>query len=149
MACWRRWRALSGSVVADIPRPQEVKAHKQPPHRGQAPTYSFTGSEVRYQTVDTDTSPRIGSTADPEEALYWMADDVARSLAWSWAQRTPAARMLDRGQVKWLLAVPMWLTLVTALDVEWGRKTRGRIWELKGHEQQRGADASTVSRSGG
>jgi len=149
MACWRRWRALSGSVVADIPRPQEVKAHKQPPHRGQAPTYSFTGSEVRYQTVDPIRGEVSVSTADPEEALYWMADDVARSLAWSWAQRTPAARMLDRGQVKWLLAVPMWLTLVTALDVEWGRKTRGRIWELKGHEQQRGADASTVSRSGG
>ncbi len=90
------------------------------------------------------------STADPEEALYWMVDDVARSLAWSWAQRTPASRTMDRDQVKWLLAVPMWLTLVTALDGgEWARKTRGRISELRKHAQRRGADNTTVSRPGG
>ena len=28
------------------------------------------------------------STTDPGEALYWMVDDAARSLAWTWAQRT-------------------------------------------------------------
>lgn len=141
--------SLSGSVIGELPRPQEVKARKQPRRRGQGPTYSFTGSAVRYQTVDPVRGEVSVSTTDPEEALYWMVDDVARSLAWSWAQRTPAARTMDRDQVKWLLAVPMWLTLVTALDVEWGRKTRGRISELRSHAQQRGADNTTVSRPDG
>ena len=39
--------------------------------------------------------------------------------------------------------------LVTALDVEWGRRTRGRISEIRKDAQQRGADNSTVSRPGG
>ncbi|WP_157838284.1 hypothetical protein [Mycolicibacterium aromaticivorans] len=141
--------SLSGSVIGELPRPQEVKARKQSRHRGHGPTYSFTGSEVRYQTVDPVRGEVSVSTADPEEALYWMVDDVARSLAWSWAQRTPASRTMDRDQVKWLLAVPMWLTLVTALDGEWARKTRGRISELRKHAQRRGADNTTVSRPGG
>jgi hypothetical protein len=135
---------LSGSVVGELPRPQEVKARKQSRHRGVGPTYSFTETEVRYQTVHPIRGQVSVSTADPEEALYWMVDDAARSLASSWAERTPASRTMDRDRVQWLLAVPMWLTLVTALDVEWGRKTRGRISELRRH-----ADSTTESRPGG
>ncbi|WP_333890681.1 hypothetical protein [Mycolicibacterium gadium] len=68
-----------------------------------------------------------------------MVDDVARSLAWTWAQRTPASRMMDRDQVQWLLAAPLWLTLVTALDVRWADKTRARIAQLRRHAQTSGA----------
>ena len=126
---------LTGTVNADIPRPREVKARKHSRYRGDHPSYSFNGTEVRYRTADPIRGPVWVSTTDPREALYWMVDDVARSLAWTWAQRTPASRMMDRGQVQWLLAAPLWLTLVTALDVRWASKTRMRIAELRRHAQ--------------
>ena len=126
---------LTGTVTADIPRPREVKARKHSRYRGNHPSYSFSGTEVRYHTVDPIRGPVRVSTTDPGEALYWMVDDAARSLAWTWAQRTPASRMMDRGQVQWLLAAPLWLTLVTALDVRWASKTRTRIAQLRKHAQ--------------
>jgi hypothetical protein len=122
---------LSGSAVGALPRPREVKARKQTRPSDLGPSYSFTGTEVRYQTVHPIRGQLSVATANPEEALYWMIDDAARSLAWSWAERTPASRTLDRDRVQWLLAMPMWLSLVTALDVEWGRMTRARISELR------------------
>ena len=68
---------------------------------------------MRYHTVDPRRGPVWQSTADPREALYWMVDDVARSVAWTWARRTPAARMTNDDDVQWLLVAP-WLTLITA-----------------------------------
>jgi hypothetical protein len=130
--------SLTGTVNADIPRPREVKARKHSRYRGNHPSYSFSGTEVRYHTVDPIRGPVRVSTTDPGEALYWMVDDAARSLAWTWAQRTPASRMMDRGQAQWLLAAPLWLTLVTALDVRWASKTRTRIAQLRRHEQTAG-----------
>lgn len=47
--------------------------------------------------------------------------------------------MMDRDQVQWLLAAPLWLTLVTALDVRWAGKTRARIAQLRRHAQTSGA----------
>jgi hypothetical protein len=60
-----------------------------------------------------------------------MVDDVARAVAWVWARRTPAARTMNDDDVQWLLATPMWLTLMTALDASWAAKTRARISALR------------------
>jgi hypothetical protein len=129
---------LTGTFPLDIPRPREVKARKHSPsrYRGEVPSYSFQGTEVRCHTVDPIRGPVWESTTDPGEALYWMVDDVARSVAWTWAQRTPASRTMNAGQVQWLLAAPMWLTLITALDPSWAGKTRARISALKKHAQE-------------
>lgn len=129
---------LTGSFPLDMPRPREVKARKHSPDRfrGECPSYSFQANEVRYHTVDPRRGPVWQSTADPREALYWMVDDVARSVAWTWARRTPAARTMNDDDVQWLLAAPMWLTLMTALDASWAGKTRTRISALRKHAQE-------------
>ena len=129
---------LTGTFPLDTPRPREVKARKHSPNRfrGEGPSYSFQANEVRYNTVDPLRGPVWESTTDPGEALYWMVDDVARSVAWTWARRTPAARTMNDDQVQWLLAAPMWLTLITALDASWAGKTRARISALKKHAQE-------------
>jgi hypothetical protein len=129
---------LTGAFPLDIPRPREVKARKHSPDRfrGERPSYSFQANEVRYHTVDPRRGPVWESTTDPGEALYWMVDDVARSVAWTWARRTPAARTMSDDHVQWLLAAPMWLTLITALDASWAGKTRARISALKKHAQE-------------
>jgi hypothetical protein len=129
---------LTGTFPLDMPRPREVKARKHSPDRlrGECPSYSFQENEVRYHTVDPRRGPVWQSTADPGEALYWMVDDVARSVAWTWARRTPAARTMNDDDVQWLLAAPMWLTLMTALDASWAGKTRTRISALKKHAQE-------------
>jgi hypothetical protein len=129
---------LTGTPVAEIPRPVEVKARKHSRFRGKGPSYSFAPTEVRYHTVDPIHGPVWRSSTDPDEALYWMADDVTCSMAWSWAQRTPSARTMDPFKIRWLMAVPMWLTLITALDVRWAGKTRVRISEIRREAQQRG-----------
>ena len=123
---------LTGTVVAQIPRPVEVKARKHSRHRGVGPSYSWDGHEVRYHTLDPVEGQLVwSSTTDLDEALSWMADDVARSVALSWAQRTPAAHTMGAGELRWMLATPMWLTLMTALDSAWAERTRNQIALLR------------------
>jgi hypothetical protein len=62
------------------------------------------------------------STADPDELLYWIVDDVARSVAWAWAQRAPSARTMTTGQAQSILAMPLWHNLVNALNIDWGTR---------------------------
>jgi hypothetical protein len=109
---------LTGTPSTDVARPQEVKARKHSPNRfrDKGPAYSFHGNELRYSTVDPIRGPVWNSTTDPEEALYWIVNDAAHSMAWTWAHRAPASRTMSARQVQWLLAMPMWLALVTALD---------------------------------
>lgn len=125
-----RLAALTGTPVADVPRPQEVKARKHSRHRGSGPTYSV-GREVRYHTADPVHGLVWKESGDPDEALYWMVDDVARSLALAWARRTPAAAAMSGQQVRWSLAIPMWQTLMTALDARWEVRTRSRIAQFR------------------
>lgn len=126
--------ALTGTPVANIPRPQEVAPRKHSRHRGDGPTYSI-GAEIRYHTADLIEGVIWKSTTDPDEALYWILDDVTRSLAMAWARRTPAAATMDAHQLRWSVAVPLWHTLMTALDARWEDKTRDRIAEIRRHVQ--------------
>lgn len=121
-----RLAALTGTPVVDVPRPREVKARKHSRHRGSGPTYSI-GREVRYHTADPVHGLIWKESDDPDEALYWLVDDIARSLALGWARRAPAAAAMNGQQVLWSLAIPMWQTLMTALDTRWELRTRSRI----------------------
>ncbi|UCN12864.1 MULTISPECIES: hypothetical protein [Mycobacterium avium complex (MAC)] len=121
-----RLAAMTGTPVGDVPRPREVKARKHSRHRGSGPTYSI-GREVRYHTADPMHGLIWKESDDPDEALYWLVDDIARSLALGWARRAPAAAVMNSQQVLWSLAIPMWQTLMTALDTRWEPRTRSRI----------------------
>jgi hypothetical protein len=123
---------LTGLPVDSIPRPQEVKPRKHSRHRGDGPSYSI-GSEFRYHTADPAHGLIWKSTTDLDEALYWIVDDITRSIAITWAHRTPAAATMNDRQLQWTLAVPFWHTLMTALDPRWEPKTRARIAELRNH----------------
>lgn len=136
---------LTGISVSEAPRPTEVKARKHSQYQGKGPSYSVDGSEMRYHTADPVHGLLWRSTSDPDEALYWIANDVARSLAWSWARRTPSARAMDSFKLRWLLAVPLWQTLMTALDVRWAGRTRVEISEIRREAQRRGPTPPTMS----
>lgn len=133
---------LTGMSRNDIPHPQEVKAHKHSRARRRdtgAALYSFKGTELRYSTTDPIRGAVWLSTTNPEEALYWMVDDVARLAAFAWARRCPASRVMSRAQVQWMLAVPMWQTLVAALNTQWATDTRTRISALRQHARHSGS----------
>lgn len=136
---------LTGIPISEDPRPTEVKTRKHSHYQGTGPSYSFDGSEMRYHTSDPVHGLLWRSTSDPDEALYWIADDVARSMAWSWSRRTPSARVMDPFKLRGLLAVPLWQTLMTALDVRWAGRTRVRISEIRREAQQRGPTPPTMS----
>ena len=126
---------LTGVSRNDLAQPQEVKAHKhsRARRRDTGALYSFKGAELRYSTTDPVRGAVWLSTTNPEEALYWMVDDVARLAAVAWARRCPAAWAMSRAQVQWMLAVPMWQTLVAALNAQWAGNTRARISTLRQH----------------
>ncbi|MDT5115506.1 MAG: hypothetical protein QOE30_1245 [Mycobacterium sp.] len=137
--------SLTGTLVSEAPRPTEVKARKHSHYQGKGPSYSLDGSEMRYHTADPVHGLLWRSTTDPDEALYWIANDVARSMAWSWARRTPSAHVMDPFNLRWLLAVPLWQTLMTALDVRWAGRTRVEIAEIRREAQHRGPTPPTMS----
>lgn len=132
---------LTGMSRNDLAHPQEVKAHKhsRARRRDTGALYSFKDTELRYSTTDPIRGAVWLSTTNPEEALYWMVDDVARLAAFAWAQRCPAARVMSRPQVQWMLAVPMWQTLVAALNAQWATDTRTRISALRQHARHNGS----------
>ncbi len=136
--------SLAGAAVSEVPRPTEVKARKHSQYQGKGPSYSFDNGLMRYHTSDPVHGLTWRSTADPDEALYWIANDVARSVAWSWARRTPSASVMDSFKLRWLIAVPLWQTLMTALDVRWAGRTRVEISEIRREAQQRGPTPPTV-----
>ncbi|MBU8820313.1 immunity 63 family protein [Mycolicibacterium goodii] len=79
------------------------------------------GAVFRYYSDDgTGWSWRL--TGDLDEFLYWIADDIARELAWQWAQRAPSFAELDDVQRRALLWVPQWCALMTALNPRWGQR---------------------------
>ncbi|HEX7825492.1 MAG TPA: hypothetical protein VF477_11360, partial [Mycobacterium sp.] len=135
---------LTGIPASEAPRPTEVKARKHSHDKSKGPSYSFDGNEMRYHTSDPLHGPLRRSTTDPDEALYWIANDIARSMAWSWARRTPSARVMDPFKLRWLLAVPLWQTLITALDARWAGRTRAEITEIRRKAQQRGPTPPTM-----
>lgn len=89
--------------------------------------YAITSADLRYYDGSDDTGQGWRSTTDPDELLYWIADDLARHAAWGWTQRTPSAARMDQHQLRDLLWIPQWLLLMTALDPSWGQRTRLRV----------------------
>ncbi len=89
--------------------------------------YAITSADLRYYDGSDDTGQGWRSTTDPDELLYWIADDLARHAAWGWTRRTPSAARMDQHQLRDLLWIPQWLLLMTALDPSWGQRTRLRV----------------------
>lgn len=89
--------------------------------------YAITSADLRYYDGSDDTGQGWRSTTDPDELLYWIADDLARHAAWGWTQRTPSAARQDQHLLRDLLWIPQWLLLLTALDPRWAERTRRRV----------------------
>ncbi|MBU8813862.1 immunity 63 family protein [Mycolicibacterium goodii] len=120
------------SVVARIaarrtlPRPQfqEFPAVDAP---GAAYTLDADNS-LHYRSMDVLTGqPATRQTVDADELLYWIVDDAARAIAWSFAYRSPAARGTGADTLKATVALPLWAAFVSALDPRWGSKTQATI----------------------
>ncbi|WP_454231372.1 hypothetical protein [Mycolicibacterium fortuitum] len=115
-------KELSGQDLADhVPQPlgpNAVQGDK---------LYAITSAHLRYYDGSHDTGQGWRSTTDPDELLYWIADDLARDAAWEWTQRTPSAVRMDQHQLRDLLWIPQWLLLLTALDPRWAQRTRRSV----------------------
>ncbi|MGJ6127304.1 hypothetical protein QN239_32515 [Mycolicibacterium sp. Y3] len=114
--------ALLGWSLTEIHEPKCVKAGQEKKQGG--PAYSVSRGTMRYFTNDVWDGLVLRQTTDVDELLYWIADDVTRSAAWEWTTRTPTFDTVDRNEVRRVVAVPMWHTLMHALRYDWGRRTR-------------------------
>lgn len=89
--------------------------------------YEIGPNALRYYSDQGTADWTWRSTTDPDELMYWIADDLVRRLAWNWTQEAPAAALMDDPQVRDQLWIPYWVTLMTALNAKWGERTRGRL----------------------
>jgi len=116
---------LAGQQVGNhIAVPKQIGPHDEPPEG--IPSYRI-GDVLRYHTLDPISGWMWRETTDPEELLYWIADDIAAGIAWRWAQRAPASGTMRRQDALWNLAMPYWRLLMRGLRMDWGnRMTRER-----------------------
>jgi hypothetical protein len=112
----------------DVPCAVEMKPG-QPPPVG-VPSYGVDPGELRYHTKDPFEGWVWRSTNDPDELLYWIIDDVARSVAWRWAQQAPSFPTMSPQQAQAWLSMPYWYSLVQGLNVQWGTRTMRRIEQI-------------------
>lgn len=126
--------SLSGRPVAQIPEPKCVKAGKEKRQGG--PAYSVSRHHYRYYTKDLwEDSFVLRETVDPDELLYWIADDITRSVAWEWTKNAPSFGTTLKGpEAQRVITMPLWHTLMYALRYEWGQRTRlvAEHWTRKG-----------------
>jgi hypothetical protein len=73
-----------------------------------------------------------GNTPAIHELLYWILEDVADMLARAWTQKAPSFKTIDQPQAREVLWMPQWQSLMTALNVEWGKRTGELISALRG-----------------
>lgn len=116
--------ALCGQHIVDLPQ------HVGPDGPQGQRTYEIDSNSLRYYTDDAEAGWGWRSTIEPDELLYWVADDLARNLAWAWVQQAPTMTQIDERQVREDLWIPQWVLLMTALDHRWGQRARRR---LQGH----------------
>ncbi|XTP38441.1 hypothetical protein ACORG1_33880 (plasmid) [Mycobacterium sp. TJFP1] len=115
--------ALAGWPISQIQEPKCVKAGKE--NRQGGPAYSVSRHRYRYFTKDIWQGCVLRETDDPDELLYWIADDVTRSAAWEWTKRAPSfGKTLKGPEAQRVITMPMWHTLMYALRYEWGQRTR-------------------------
>jgi hypothetical protein len=112
----------------DVPCAVEIRPG-QPPPVG-VPSYRVDPGELRYHTKDPFEGWVWRSTNDPDELLYWIIDDVARSVAWRWAQQAPSFPTMSPRQAHAWLSMPYWYSLVQGLNVQWGARTMRRIEQM-------------------
>lgn len=128
--------ALVGWSVAEVQEPKCVKAGKETKQGG--PAYSVSRQGYRYFTKDLWQGYLMRETTDPDELLYWIADDVTRSAAWEWTMRTPAFATAKGAEAQLAITMPLWHVLMSALRYDWGRRTR-----LAASEQRRATTSQT------
>lgn len=69
-------------------------------------------------------------TRDPDELVYWVVDDVARSLAKRAATKTKEYNEAADPRRVWF---PLWRELVASQDAEWGSRTSREITKILAH----------------
>jgi hypothetical protein len=119
--------------MEDVPEPLESR-------RGSSRrVYDLRSEDLRYFSRDW-VAKNWGwrTTSDPDELLYWIAEDLAEILAWAWTQKSPSYKTMDQPQARELLWMPQWQTLMTALNVEWGKRTGEQIAALRGSHERLG-----------
>lgn len=115
-------RPLVGEVaMAEIPLPAELVKGVVPSQ--EFPQFVVDGMHYGYYSPH----PRDGyvwrTTTDPQELVYWCVDDMARFLAWRWAQRAPSFVTMPRAVAQRVLWAPYWQVLMTAVNPQWGART--------------------------
>ena len=121
--------ALAGTQFSDdIPRAVQISEGQDPP--AGRPAYVVAGTQLRYHTLSAATNSwGWRTTDDPDQLVYWILDDLVRSLAYRWATTAPAATLLDKQGINTLLWIPYWLTLLAALNPQWRSTTEAAIRE--------------------
>ncbi len=113
-------------MQSTLPRP---RFQTLPAVNASGATYTLDDGLFRYQSIDVQTGlPGTRQAADADELLYWIVDDAARALAWSFAYRSPAAASgVSADSLKATVALPWWAAYVNALDPRWGSRTGATI----------------------
>lgn len=125
---------LAGNRGDRVVTPERVLAG-QPPVHGR-PTYCIGPDTLRYHREDQTAGWESRETADPDELLYWIADDIASALAWDWAHAAPARNVLSDGEVRRTLWMPYWHIIMHGLRRDWSARTRARIRTLASNDHR-------------
>lgn len=87
--------------------------------------YVIEPTKLTYSTVDPENGPHVRDTTDPDDLLYWIVDDLARTLAYE-AATANTAYSHAAGDIRnlWLLH---WTYLMAAISPDWGVRTHTRL----------------------
>lgn len=122
-------RPLVGDVaMSEIPVPEALP-------KGVVPTLEYPqfvadGTHYGYYSPHPRDGYTWRTTSDPNELVYWCVDDMARFLAWRWAQRAPSFVLMPKAVAQRVLWAPYWQVLMTAVDPQWGARTGRSVREL-------------------
>lgn len=115
-------RPLVGEVALnEIPQPRPLAKGQVPSPA--YPQYVVDGTHFAYYTLHPKGGYGWRTTTDSQQLLYWCVDDIARGLAWRWAQRAPSFQTMSQAAAQRALWAPYWQLLMTALDPRWGAET--------------------------
>lgn len=122
-------RPLVGEVaMSEIPVPEALPKGVVPTL--EIPQFVADGTHYGYYSPHPRDGYTWRTTTDPHELVYWCVDDMARFLAWRWAQRAPSFVVMPRAVAQRVLWAPYWQVLMTAVDPQWGARTGRAVREL-------------------